>query len=337
MFLALVLSTPLPCFASGEDLLEQEIHAYQKKDFQSALAYGIEELKKAPGNATARYYLAQALVKLNRRDEAIAQFTECERLATEPKLSSYCRQALATLTPGKSNAAGAGGGTVNGAAATGGANAAATGGTPEAASGSANSALNSASANRDAATNLDLLERRANTLQEGVHEIEFLRKQADKKISDINDEGAAQLRDIPQFFERGYYIGGRFHPQHVANPEYQEALQRVQAESKTKIDAINADFAKRETEVTAEYKRRSDAYGGVMTNMNSQQKPGTSLIQMTPQNTNAYVRNFVNYDGYKPPPPPVPLKAQQKSLIPQGKPGADAPAKANANANANAK
>ena len=136
----------------------------------------------------------------------------------------------------------------------------------------------------------------------------------------------AQLRDIPQYFERGYYTRGMFHPQHIANPEYQEAFQKMQAESQTRIDAINAEFAKREEEITTEYKRRGDSYGGVMSDISSQQKPGTSLIQMTPQNSNAYVRNFVNYDGYKPPPPPVPLKAQQRSLDPQ-KSGTDANAK----------
>src|SRR5580658_8063687 len=87
-----LLSTPA---LASSDLLHEEIAAYNRNDFNATLAFGLDELKKSPSNATARYYLAEALVRLGRRTEAIDQYNECAILSKDAQITKYCQQALA--------------------------------------------------------------------------------------------------------------------------------------------------------------------------------------------------------------------------------------------------
>ena len=241
-----VLLASGPAFASDQDLLGQEIDAYKRNDFKSAVALGTQELKKSPSNAVARYYVAEALVKLGRRQEAIDKYTECAMLSTDPKLTNYCQQALATL-----NSRGAG------------PSAFVTAGAPATPPASVNSHVDGSShsfSDRDATVNEGLLRRRADTIQQGLNEIAFQRQQADQRINSINQDMAEQLRPIHQFITAPSSSGRCCFP----NPEYQDALEQLQAESTAKIAQINADFEKRKADITNDYNRRADAYGVVV-------------------------------------------------------------------------
>lgn len=81
------------------DLMKQEEDCYNKHEYQQAADAGFRLIAVQPNNALAHYYLADALVRLNRIEEALGEYTACATIATDPKIKSYCERAIADLTP----------------------------------------------------------------------------------------------------------------------------------------------------------------------------------------------------------------------------------------------
>jgi PDZ domain len=139
----------------------------------------------------------------------------------------------------------------------------------------------------------DLLQRKTRILEDGASEIDRLQKQASEEIKKINQNVVDQMADIP-LTTRG--VRGMY----VTNPDYTATSQRLYAEARAKIDQINARTEKQVADITESCKRRAAAYDEIHSGMASQMKTGKSQIQLTPNNTNPYLRNFVNYDGSTP-------------------------------------
>ena len=70
----------------SDHLLSEEEIAYNKGDFSAVVIYGEKLLAMAPHSATARYDLAGALVKLNRRKDAEKEYALCQQQCTDLKM-----------------------------------------------------------------------------------------------------------------------------------------------------------------------------------------------------------------------------------------------------------
>lgn len=272
--------------ATAGTTIEQEIKSFNNGNFSEAAQFGSELILLNPKDSKARYYYAAALMKLNRFDDAREQYAECYRTTNDSTMKSYCYQALQAKTAVRSLPPG---GTVS---------------------------IDSAIEGSNSSTNCDraIKARKVQIMSDGVKEIEFHRKQAQDRIQKAKERAKDQMEGIPPYFERPLSIisGGwlRTHISQVENPDYKPAYDRSQKELADAIEVINRDLARRDAEITAECKKKAELYDQVPAAFRSQQKPGISQIQMTPQNTSGYVRNFVNYDGSA----PVGLKPRQGTL-----------------------
>jgi tetratricopeptide (TPR) repeat protein len=80
--------------ANGTAFLNRAIHLYQQNSFKESELYFRQAIAENPSNVDAHYYLANALVHLNRHDEAIEEFKRTYRLDPFGPTSGYCRKAL---------------------------------------------------------------------------------------------------------------------------------------------------------------------------------------------------------------------------------------------------
>ncbi|HEY9713803.1 MAG TPA: tetratricopeptide repeat protein, partial [Chroococcales cyanobacterium] len=78
----------------------------QQKEYARAEPYLREAIRQNANDSMAHYQLANVLVQLKRRDEAVAEYTTCYQLDPFGPVSGYCRQALLTFrrAAGKQNA-----------------------------------------------------------------------------------------------------------------------------------------------------------------------------------------------------------------------------------------
>jgi len=75
-------------------------HYYtQTGDLQGAYLRSQDAVKIAPDDADAHFALAEAALKLNKRDEAITEYNACLKLDASEKEIKESRKALARLKP----------------------------------------------------------------------------------------------------------------------------------------------------------------------------------------------------------------------------------------------
>jgi hypothetical protein len=91
-FFALAASANVAAFSdTSTDLMKQEEEdSYNKHQYQQAADAGFR---------LTSLHLADALVRLNRIDDALREYTACSAIATDAKIKSYCDKAIADLTP----------------------------------------------------------------------------------------------------------------------------------------------------------------------------------------------------------------------------------------------
>jgi tetratricopeptide (TPR) repeat protein len=68
--------------------------AYKGGDFKAAEAFGEEAIKLQPQDGEARYYLANAQMKLGKNDEAIKNYRLCRSVDNHEQIRKYAGQAL---------------------------------------------------------------------------------------------------------------------------------------------------------------------------------------------------------------------------------------------------
>jgi hypothetical protein len=250
--------------------LAQLIQKYKAGDYTSAAKIGEIVVKHNAEDGVTHYYYASALVKLNRKEEAIEEFRKAYNRTEQPTLKSYCEEAISALSQPHSESHNA----------------------PAAAT-APDQAPRDFKQTSSASVSLqekDLLERKATILEEGANQIDHLRQQAGEDIKKLKQNVTDQMVDVPQ-----QIMGWR--GRRIANPDYASMLGKLNSEAQEGIDKINAHVDKETAEITENCNRRAAAYDETMPNMNSQLKTGKSQIQLMPQNSNPYLRNFVNYDG----------------------------------------
>ena len=75
-------------------------HFYtQTGDLQGAYLRSQDAVKTAPDDPDAHFALAEIALKLNKKDEAIAEYTACLKLGPDDKEAKAARKELARLKP----------------------------------------------------------------------------------------------------------------------------------------------------------------------------------------------------------------------------------------------
>jgi tetratricopeptide (TPR) repeat protein len=296
---------------------EEQIAFFNSKNYQQAAQAGYEILKRDPLNALARYYYAQTLYRLNRIDDAKSQFAECYKITSDLKMKANCYDALKALATTSSSSSSSSSPT---SAPT---SASSTSPTPAgrgtdtaenglAASRSSENGSSSSSSQADVPTSDPaLISRKLQIMTEGSATIEHKRQQMLIDVERAKERAVEYMNGIERFYRRpimsNYQI---IRWEQYENPQYPIELERSQRELKIKIEDLNSEFNRREAEILADCKARAAVYDQVSAGLKSQQKIGTSQIQLTPQHSNGFVRHYVNYDGND----PVSLKARQGEL-----------------------
>lgn len=291
---------------SVRQTVERQIALFNSGNLQQAAQTGYEVLRRDPGNSLARYYYAQTLYKLNRKADAKSQFAECYKITNDLKMKANCYDALKTLAAMPAE----GVSPLSSSPST-----AATVSSPENGLGVSRSSGNASSLSSSAAevptSDPALISRKLQIMTEGSANIEQKRRQMLIEVGKAKERAAEHMNGIEQFFRRPITVNYQIiRWEQYENPEYSRELERSQRELKIKIEDLNAEFNQREAEILADCKARAAVYDQVSSGLKSQQKIGTSQIQLTPQHSNGFVRHYVNYDGSD----PVSLKARQGEL-----------------------
>jgi tetratricopeptide (TPR) repeat protein len=281
---AIVLFGAAKSFAgSDENVLRTEaIRLFQAGNFAKVVDIASPALKLSPDDAVLRYYLANALTKLGRKNDSLAQYQKCLAGAKDAQLKTYCQQAIAVLSM------------------------------PSLPPVAPPAAIEPDHTNVvDPAEGLN--ERKQQVLEEKEQQLQAIRKDTDRKIEDIQRDVENQLADVPRTSLAAAGFGFRARLISVHNSEYDQIAERLRHQSQIKIDALNDECKNRQFDLSSYYDKKAAVYDHVAPNLQSQFKVGsTSLSQVTPKGTNGYVRNIVNYGAD--PDPLSPLRAKAGNL-----------------------
>ncbi len=294
---------------------EEQIAFFNSKNYQQAAQAGYEILKRDPLNALARYYYAQTLYRLNRIDDAKSQFAECYKITSDLKMKANCYDALKALATTSSSSSSSSSPTSAPTSASSTSPTPAGRGTAENGLGASRPSENGSSSSSSQAdvptSDPALISRKLQIMTEGSATIEHKRQQMLIDVERAKARAVEYMNGIERFYRRpimsNYQI---IRWEQYENPQYPIELERSQRELKIKIEDLNSEFIRREAEILADCKARAAVYDQVSAGLKSQQKIGTSQIQLTPQHSNGFVRHYVNYDGND----PVSLKARQGEL-----------------------
>ncbi len=252
-------------------MLEGEIVAYKKGNYPMAYSCGSFALKINPNHATARYFIACSLAKLNRKQEAIAQFKQAAALTRDSKLLSYIQLGLNELTPPKSAAA------------------------KSATTKAITPATPVTGEEQPTVLTKELSAAQEQALAEAKNEIEARRKDADRAIAKIHDEEAAQLAGVEQYQYKETDSNGKTDKVYEQTAAYTELFEKLKQANQKTISDINEHFEKEKARIQAASKLRVDAYQSTATGEKTQTKMGNGLTQVMPLGSNMYVRNIINY------------------------------------------
>ncbi|CAM6003827.1 unnamed protein product [Sphagnum balticum] len=268
-------------------MLEGEIVAYKKGDYPMAYSCGNFALKLNPNNATARYFLALSLAKLNRKEEAIEQYKHAAACTRDRKLLSYIQLGLNQLTPPKETA------------------------TKSATTKAATPVTPSTPEEKPTVVTKELSAAKQQALAEAKNEIEVRRKEADRAIAKIHDEEAAQLAGVEQYQFKETDSNGKTDKVYEQTAAYTALFEKLKQANEKSISDINERFEKEKARIEAASKLRVDAYQSSATGEKTQLKMGNGLTQVMPIGSNMYVRNIINYGSDNRPPE---LKGKMQGL-----------------------
>ena len=225
-----------PGFSAAADaqksLSQQQIDAYNRGQYAQVIQIGDQILQSDGKDAKARYYMANALVKLNRVTEAMEQYAACEQLTADPAMKVLCKEALTQLPARQAqSAAGAG--------------------TQPAQNTSTNKAADQA---------------KSDIWRQADQEIGFKKQQADHEIANINQHANFKISQIPQ------YILNLTGDQMIVNPDYMPLAQQIQNKAANDVQQIQERFQKEKADIMTNYGKKAAAWDEHAAGIASQQR-----------------------------------------------------------------
>ncbi len=304
LLLSLTISLTLAasaCFASENGLiinLPTMTIEYNKGQYQTAFYIGSQILKEEPSNLGVHYLLGNCYVKFGKLDKAKEEYTYCARAGLGSNIGSSAQQALQQLADQQSNAQPAAQAPVASGASS---PAAATKNTADSAT--TPGAMPAAAVDK---VDLQTLEYKERILKQGSDLIAANKAKLKKQIETIQRELEQGMQGISPDFDLG---NGKI----VPNNDYKGETARLQADAAKRIKQLEDDNAAEEIKIAAFYKGQAEAIGQQKSALTSQAQPGNGDVRLIQKGSGLFVRNYVNYHGQVPLPPPPP-ELQAKAL-----------------------
>ncbi|MBS1998112.1 MAG: hypothetical protein JSS86_17435, partial [Cyanobacteria bacterium SZAS LIN-2] len=128
-------------------------------------------------------------------------------------------------------------------------------------------------------------------------QIEAIQRQAEQAIDDLDDDLNGNGRGGP--------------------PGHMQEKQRLRSNAAERIKSLKENAAAEEQKITAYYQAQVDAITARKGDLSSQTSRGNGDVRLEQKGSGLFVRNYINYHGELPPPPPIPeLQATARGLQP---------------------
>lgn len=298
---------------------------YTKGNYPMAQYIGGQLLKQEPSNLAIHYLLGNCYVKFGQLDKAKAEYNFCARVGQGSHLGTTAQTALDQIgaiqagrqdkSPQTPNAIGSATGSSIGSA------------TESSAGSSAGSLVEpsttaSAGASRvtvqtvpaEAAgpppdkVDIQTLEYKERLLKTGADLIAANKVKLQRQIETVQTNAETAVQDMD-----GQIPGGS--NRMTAMAAYGQARERMQAEAAARIKQLEAENAAEEQRITAFYQAQADKITSQKGNLTSQAEVGHGDTRLVQKGSGLFVRNYINFHGEVPlPPPPPELKATAQKL-----------------------
>jgi tetratricopeptide (TPR) repeat protein len=257
---------------SAESLLEEGNRFYTEGNFGSAARCFHAEIKANPKDAHAHYLMANTLLELGRKNEALIEYEQALKLEPTGAIQSNCQKAIHQLTQPSQHAAPP----QNGSTLRPEASATSTPQNPE------SEAIRNASGKIGAQTNQSETQMSA----EYEAKIRDINGDADRQVATLQAEQAARINDLPA----GH--GGR----NSYNPARESDT--IRSEISARIQAVRDTQARKKAEFQEFIKTKSSAAEDAAITLDRQylnrNEPGA--IKLSPTGTSVYVRSYETSD-----------------------------------------
>ncbi len=289
-----------PAFAEEHQAVSSELKhmvaAYGAGNIQVALEGAKAVLVLDPHNAIAHYYMGNCHVKLGQTAAAIAEYQTCLKLPDGGQISQYARQALDVLERSQATQKSS---------------------RTESANQPHTDEPQDFNLNR---INLQATEKKANILSQEVDMLRRRKQEAEQRIARINSDVEQQLEEIPKTI----WVSTGSHAREKDNPEYISTATTLRTAAEKKIKGINEEIANIEKQVTQLTLSATSSLDKEKNDMQTQLNAGAGTIRLTPQGTDLYVHNYVNFSGQPEyhAPPVEQLHAPEMKKIPGSAPAA---------------
>ncbi|MBS1991028.1 MAG: hypothetical protein JSS83_10950 [Cyanobacteria bacterium SZAS LIN-3] len=266
---------------------------YNRGDYLMAEEIGRRILTVQPSNLGVHYLLGNIHVRYGRYDQAMAEYKYCVQHGSGSQIGKNSERALEQISKhrnqqetDKSPTAD----TTRGVA------------SPLPPTGPA------AQAESPDKVDLQTLEYKERLLKEGAdliaanrvklqRQIEAIQRQAEQAIDDLDDDLNGNGRGGP--------------------PGHMQEKQRLQSNAAERIKSLKENAAAEEQKITAYYQAQVDAITARKGDLSSQTSRGNGDVRLEQKGSGLFVRNYINYHGELPPPPPIPeLQATARGLQP---------------------
>lgn len=274
------------CFAycnssafAAEDYYLQGKKLYESGDSVSAQKYLIAEINIHPKNVSARYYLANTLLKLKDEQSAVKQYQACILLDPTGLTGQYSRSALNIIAKELARAQ------------------------PKELPGNVSQTpqSNHASAVRTSALNIShqTSEIELRSVAECEARIKQVYLDADRKVQELEQERDQQIAENGEVVYRRTLLPGLRLGQAYPIYDPAEANQAIRQQYDIQIATIKQDSKKRADDISAQYKIQQAAVeDSAITIDKSYLNPNTnSTVNLIPSGTSIYTRNYQSSDA----------------------------------------
>lgn len=251
--------------------LQQMLEAYKSNRIEQTLTTAKSILASDPKNATALYYMANCHLKLGHSSEAKACYQDCLRASpADSELGQFARKALEGLSrleqaPGRGASA------------------------------------NQTPTEEPRTLNTPRIavqteERKVAALTAQIETLRRRKQDAQAQISRINSDFEQAMAEIPKTIWVWSSSGKRI--KEIDNPDYKSNYSALHSIADKKIDCINKDIATLEKQMTDAGLATTVSLDQANNNLQSQLNTSAAgTVRLTPQGTDLYVRNYINFSG----------------------------------------
>jgi hypothetical protein len=262
------------------------VSAYGKGDYKKAYEIGCLILKQDPGNLTAHYLMGNCYVKFKQIDKAAEEYKYCTQTAAGNQIGKFAQQALDQIVA--HDRAEIEGERSKDAA-------------PQ---------YDPAESKGPPLDTLDLqtLEYKERLLKTGEDLIAANKKKLDARIERVRVQAEDSVQNLQAQIQGS--------PNRIAAlAAFGPAREQVMNQAEATIQHLREQNEEEERRITAYYQGQVDKISSQKGNLTTQAQVGKGQLRMVQKGSNLFVRNYINFHGEPPiPPPPPELQATARKL-----------------------